>query len=179
MGGLLMQQVAGQYLPSWTLPNVWEELFFEGYEEWNNDCEDWVCFSIFDGSTGEWVICSRLCVKPELALVRCGSCGSSCVLDGLAQEEGASERASRMLEWILLFVATCPVFFEEENGHQKTPFFKWSGGSPADRAHARYRGAVGLCQCIKMFFRRNGGEWRATIKICSEWWSKALFVLLM
>ena len=38
-------------------------------------------------------ICSRSCVKPEMALVLCGICGSSCVLDGLAKEEDASERA--------------------------------------------------------------------------------------
>ena len=50
-------------------------------------------FQFFDGSTGEWENCSRSCVKPEMALVRCGSCGSSCVLDGLAKEEDASERA--------------------------------------------------------------------------------------
>ena len=52
----LVQQVSGQYLPSWTLPNVWVELPFEGYEELDNDCEDRVCVPIFDDSTGEWAI---------------------------------------------------------------------------------------------------------------------------
>ena len=52
----LVQHVSGQYLPSWTQPNVWVELSFQGYEEWYNDCEDWVCVPIFDKSTGEWDI---------------------------------------------------------------------------------------------------------------------------
>ena len=41
---------------------------------------------------GEWEICSGSCVKSEMACVLCGDCGSSSVLDGLAQEEDTSER---------------------------------------------------------------------------------------
>ena len=62
----LVQQVCGQYLPSWTLPNVWVELFIEGYEEWYDYCEDSVCVPVFDDITGEWEICSGSCVNPIL-----------------------------------------------------------------------------------------------------------------
>ena len=74
------------------VPNALVELFLEGYEEWYNDCEDWVCVPIFDASTGEWEICSGSCVESEMTLVRCGNSGSSCVSDDLAKEEDASER---------------------------------------------------------------------------------------
>ena len=115
-----MRQVSGQYLAPWTVSDVWVELFFEFYEEWYNDCEDWVCVPLFDDSTFEWEICSGSCVKPKMALVRCGNCGSSCVLDGLAHEEDASERAwsdaggetcisaSQSPENECVCVATCP-----------------------------------------------------------------------
>ena len=51
----LVQEVSGQYLPSWRLPDVWVEL------------------PIFDASTGEWGICSGSCVESGMALVRCGN----------------------------------------------------------------------------------------------------------
>ena len=43
-----------------------------------------------------------VCVESEMALVRCGTCCSSCVSDGLAQEQDASAPSDAGVETFLL-----------------------------------------------------------------------------
>ena len=135
--------MSGQYLPSWTLPNIWVELLFEGHDERYNDCEDWVCVPIFDGRTGEWEICSGSCVKPEMVLVRCGNCGSVCVLDGLAQEAGVETFISASQSPENQSVC-CNLFtdFEEEIAIKNTFF---SRGQKGARQTACMLGTEVLC----------------------------------
>ena len=124
--------------------------------------------------------------EAEMALVRCGTCGSSCVLDGLAQEEDAFKRVRSDVGVDALVSASqspenqsvcCNVStdFEGGDGHQK---HFCSSGQEGVRQTARMLGTLLLEACASASkVRRNGrdGEPRSNFAACS----KALFVLVM